>query len=322
MPVPTLHPKPPVHVGAPLENPLVGILLAVSAGIFFAMSDATAKYLTPTLPTIEIVWLRWFGFLAIVTPLVLFSRGGILHSRRPVLQTGRAICLVLSSVMFIMGLASLPLASATTISFVSPMLVTALSIPFLGEQVGIRRWAAIAVGLVGVLIVVRPGTGAFDPAAIYPLLSATAWATAVILTRKLAGIDRPWTAMCYSAIVGFAVLSIAVTPVFIIPTWREIGLACLVAVAATVGQYLTVLGFQRAPASLLAPFTYVQLIWATTLGYLIFDRLPDGWTWVGAAVIVASGLYTAHRERVRMREERERAAVAARADAPSKETPG
>lgn len=318
MPVPTLHPKPPVHVGAPLDNPLAGILLSMAAGIFFAISDATAKYLTPTLPAIEIVWLRWFGFLAIVTPIILFSRGAILVSRRPTLQIGRAVCLILSSMLFISGLASLPLASATTLNFVSPMIVTALSIPLLGEQVGIRRWAAIAVGLVGVLVVVRPGSGAFDPAAIYPMASAATWAMAVILTRKLAGIDRPWTAMCYAALVGFAVLSVAVVPVFVTPTLQEVGLAAVVAAAATAGQYLTVLAFQRAPASLLAPFTYVQLIWSTTLGYLIFNNLPDGWTWLGAAIIVASGLYTAHRERVRMREEREFAVRhAASAKAPS-----
>ena len=308
VPVPTLHPKPPVHVGAPLDNPLAGILLAISAGVVFAISDATAKYLTPTLPSLEIVWLRWFGFLAIVTPIILFSRGSILRSRRPALQIGRSLCLILSSLLFISGLAALPLASATTLNFVSPMIVTALSIPLLGEQVGIRRWAAIAVGLLGVLIVVRPGSGSFDPAAIYPMLSAASWAMAVILTRKLAGIDRPWTAMCYAALVGFAVLSVAVIPVFVMPSATEIGLAAIVAAAATAGQYLTVLAFQRAPASLLAPFSYVQLIWSTALGYLVFSNLPDGWTWIGAAIIISSGIYTAHRERVRMREERERVA--------------
>lgn len=295
---------PPADRGAPLVQPLAGMLLAVSAGFVFAISDATAKYLTPTLPVVQIVWMRWFGFLAIVTPIILFSRGEILRSRRPMLQAGRALCLILSSLLFIVGLSFLPLASATTLNFVSPMLVTALSIPLLGEQVGVRRWAAIGVGLLGVLIVVRPGSGAFDPAAIYPMLSAASWALGVVLTRKLAGIDRPWTAMCYSAIVGFAVLSVAVIPVFVLPTLREVGLAMIVAMAATAGQYLTVLAFQRAPASLLAPFTYVQLIWSTALGYLVFGNLPDRWTWIGAAIIVASGLYTAHRERVRLREER------------------
>lgn len=318
MPVPTLHPTPPAYAGAPLDKPLGGILLAVSAGVIFAISDATAKYLTPTLPVIEIVWLRWLGFLAIVTPIIVFSRGDILRSRRPALQMGRAVCLILSSLLFILGLASLPLASATTLNFVSPMLVTALSIPLLGEQVGIRRWAAIAVGLVGVLIVVRPGSGAFDLSALYPMASAATWALAVILTRKLAGVDRAWTAMCYSAIVGFIVLSVLVVPVFVMPTWREIGLAGIVAIAATAGQYLTVLAFQRAPASLLAPFTYVQLIWSTALGFMIFGNLPDGWTWVGAAIIVASGIYTAHRERVRLRDERREAARARlAADRPS-----
>lgn len=304
MPVPTLHPQPPIHAPAPLDRPLGGILIVICAGFVFGISDATAKYLTPTIPVIEIAWMRWLGFLAIVSPIIAYSRGEILRSRRPVLQTARAFCLLFSSLLFILGLSALPLASATTLNFVSPMLVTALSIPLLGEQVGLRRWAAIGVGLVGVLIVVRPGTGTFGPAALFPMLSAASWAMGVVLTRKLSGIDRAWTAMCYAAIVGFAALSVAVAPVFVVPTWREAGLGMLVAIAATAGQYLTVLAFQRAPASLLAPFSYVQLIWSTFFGYLIFGNLPDHWTWAGATVIIGSGLYTAHRERVRLKQER------------------
>jgi drug/metabolite transporter (DMT)-like permease len=248
--------------------------------------------------------MRWFGFLSIVIPTIVFTRGHVLHSRMPALQAARSLCLVGSSLFFILGLTYLPLASATTLSFVSPMIVTALSIPLLREQVGGRRWAAIAVGMVGVIVVVRPGTGAFDPAAAFPMLSAACWALGIIATRRLAGIDRPWTAMCYGAIVGFVILSVAVIPVFVMPTLAQAGIAALLAIAATGGQYLTVLAFQRAPASLLAPFTYLQLIWSTALGYLIFSNLPDAWTWIGAAIIVASGLYTAHRERLRLRRER------------------
>lgn len=308
MPVPVLHPKPAIDARPPVDSPLSGIILSVAAGLIFAISDAIAKSLTTSIPTIEIVWMRWFGFLAIVIPTIVYSRGTVMRSRRPLLQVGRAVCLLASSMLFIVGLSYLPLASATTLNFVSPLIVTALSIPLLGEQVGARRWAAIAVGLVGVLVVVRPGTGAFDPAAILPMLSATGWALAIIATRKLAGVDRPWTAMCYSAVVGFVILSIAVVPVFVMPTLTQVGLATLLAIAATGGQYLTVLAFQRAPASLLAPFTYVQLIWSTAFGYAIFGNLPDGWTWLGAAIIIASGLYTAHRERIRWREARAKAA--------------
>lgn len=306
VPAPLLASKPQGSVASRIDQPLVGMVLAVAAGLFFGCSDALSKYLAPSLPTIQIVWMRWFGFLAIVIPTIIMSRGRVMRSRAMPIQIGRSLCLVGSSLFFVHGLGYLPLASATTLSFVSPMLVTALSIPLLGEVVRARRWAAIAVGMLGVLVVVRPGTGAFDPAAVWPMVSATCWALGVIATRRLAGVDPPWTAMCYSAVVGFAVLSVAVVPIFVMPTLAHVGIAALLAIAATAGQYLIVLAFQRAPASLLAPFTYLQLIWSTALGYLIFANLPDAWTWTGAAIIVGSGLYTAHRERVRLREEHAR----------------
>lgn len=290
------------------DEPIPAIGLAVLAGILFSCSDACAKQLALTLPPIEIAWLRWCGFLLFVTPAIVRTRGGVLRSQAPLLQVGRSLGLLGSSLLFVIGLQFLPLASATTIGFVSPLLVTALSMPLLGERVGWRRWAAVGAGLAGVLIVVRPGSGTFGIAAAYPLSSAACWAVGVILTRKLAGIDRPWTAMCYTAGVGFVVLGAAVPLVFVPPSLADLGLAACMAAAASVAQLLVVLAFGRAPASLLAPFTYVQLVWATAFGMVLFATVPDGWTWVGASVIIASGLYTAHRERVRARE-----AAAARA---------
>lgn len=285
-----------------IDEPLAAIGLVVLAGMIFSCSDAAAKQLALTLPPIEIAWLRWAGFVLFVLPVIVRTRGGVLRSRAPALNLCRSVGLLGSSLLFIFGLQYLPLASATTIGFVSPLIVTALSMPLLGEKVGWRRWAAVAAGLVGVLVVVRPGSGTFGIAAAYPLSSAACWAVGVILTRKLAGIDRPWTAMVYTAFTGFLVLSAAVPAVFVPPSLAELGLAACMAAAASVAQLLIVFSFQRAPASLLAPFTYVQLVWATAFGMALFGTVPDGWTWAGAAVIIASGLYTAHRERIRARE--------------------
>jgi drug/metabolite transporter (DMT)-like permease len=176
-------------------------------------------------------------------------------------------------------------------------MVTALSIPILGEVVGWRRWSAVAVGLLGVLIVVRPGTGAFDTAAIFPLLSAASWAVALVVTRKMSGADGPLVALTYAATVGLLVTSAIVPFEWVNPGWREIGLALVTGGASTIAQWLVVLAFQKARASVLAPFSYSQLVWSGLLGFLVFGSVPDGWTLIGAAVIIASGLYTAHRER-------------------------
>lgn len=279
-------------------------MLLLSAGIVFAVADALSKLLAERLPVVEITWLRWAGFVVIVAPMLVATRGRVLRSGSPRLQIFRTFCLIGSSLLFVAALAVLPLASTTTINFVSPLIVTALSIPLLGEKVGLRRWAAVAAGLIGVVVVVRPGSGTFGWAAILPILSATCWAAGVIATRRLGGIDGPWTSMSYTSLIGFVALGLIVPAVFVMPTGHELLLAAGMAAFATVGQFLTVLAFGRAPVSILAPFTYVMLIWATGLGYAVFGTVPDGWTWVGAGIIVASGIYTAHRERLRARDAR------------------
>jgi drug/metabolite transporter (DMT)-like permease len=204
-----------------------------------------------------------------------------------------------SSLLFISGLRFLPIAEASATSFVSPLFVTALSIFFLAEKVGLRRWFATAVGLMGVMIVLRPGTGAFHAAAFFPVVSAFAWACTLIMTRMMSGQERVMVTMTYASIVGFVVLCALVPFVWVTPSWHDILFGVLVGVASTAGQWIVVLAFRYADASVLAPFSYIQLLWVTLLGFVVFGEVPDVWTVVGAAVIVASGLYTAHRERIR-----------------------
>jgi drug/metabolite transporter (DMT)-like permease len=283
------------------DDPVGGILLMLLSITFFSCSDATAKYLAGQLPGFEVVWLRYIVFVLMLLPSALRRRGAILRSSRPGLQLLRGLSMLASSMLFITCLPLLPLADATAIGFVSPLFITALSIPFLGEQVGPRRWAAIAVGLIGVLLVVRPGTGAFQPAAILPILSALAWAVAIILTRKISGADGTNTTLIYTAVSALFVISLIVPFYWVTPSLRQIGLGLVYGAFASGGQWLVVLAYHRAGASVLAPLTYSQLVWATALGFLIFNTVPDAWTLAGAAIIVASGLYTAHRERVRAR---------------------
>jgi len=222
-----------------------------------------------------------------------------LPTNRVGLHLMRGAALLGSSLFFISGLRFLPIAEASATGFVAPLFVTALSIIFLGEKVGLRRWIATGVGLVGVLIILRPGTGAFHPAAFFPLVSALAWACTLIMTRMMSGTERAITTMTYSSIAGLLILSALVPFVWVTPTWHDIAFGVLIGVASTAGQWIVVLAFRYADASVLAPFSYTQLLWVSVLGYLVFGEVPDVFTIIGAAFIVASGLYTAHRERVR-----------------------
>jgi len=284
------------------DHPLRGIALIVGSTVFLASSDALAKYLGRTLPPIEIGWIRFLVFLLIMLPVVLSSSGSPLRAARPKLQVLRALGLVSSSVLFITGLRFLPIAEASATAFVAPLFVTALSIVLLGESIGVRRWMATVVGLIGVLIVIRPGTAAFNPAVLLPILSALGWALTLIMTRMIAGADRAVVTMTYSALVGFVALSALVPFVWVTPNSHDVALGVAVGIASTLGQWIVVLAFRYADASALAPFSYTQLLWVSILGYAVFSEIPDLWTFVGAAVIIGSGLYTAHRERLRRKQ--------------------
>jgi drug/metabolite transporter (DMT)-like permease len=282
------------------DRPFRGIALVLASTVFLGTSDVTAKYLSVTLPSIEIAWIRFLTFAIIMVPAMLpGSPLYALRTRRPGLQLMRGVALLASSLFFISGLRFLPIAEASATGFVSPLFVTALSIVFLSESVGMRRWLATAVGLVGVLIVLRPGSSAFHPAALFPIVSALAWACTLIMTRMLSGRDHAITTMTYSSIAGVCILSALVPLVWVTPNWHDILFGILIGVASTAGQWIVVLAFRYADASVLAPFSYTQLLWVSILGFIIFGEVPDVWTVTGAAIIVASGLYTAHRERIR-----------------------
>lgn len=275
--------------------------MIICSTAFLASSDAMAKYLSRTgMPSVEIAWIRFLVFVVILLPIVLApASGNPMRSTRPLLQVFRGLGLLCSSIFFIMALGYLPIAEATATGFISPLFVTGLSVLFLGEKVGLRRWTATIAGLLGVLIIVRPGTAAFQPGTIFPIISALGWATALVLTRKISGADRAITTMAFSAITGFLVLSVIVPFYWIAPTWTQIALGIGIGVAATVGHWIVVLAFRFADASVLAPFSYVQLVWVTLIGFFVFSEVPDAVTFAGAAIIIASGVYTAHRERVR-----------------------
>ncbi|MGY2047118.1 DMT family transporter [Methylobacterium sp. JK268] len=284
------------------DQPLRGIVLVILSTVFLSSSDATAKYLAGELPAIEIAWLRYAGFMGVMLAANLLTRArgrSPFRSARPGLQVLRGAALVGSALLFLSGLRYLPVAEATAISFVSPIFVTALSIPLLRETIGLRRWLAALVGLVGVLIILRPGTSAFQAAALLPVASALFWALALVATRKINGYDAPQTTMTWSALTGFALLTVLVPAVWVMPDPHQIAIGAAIGLVSTTGHWIVTLAYRHAPASTLVPFSYSQIIWATLIGALAFGSVPDAFVGAGVLVIAASGLYTAHRERLR-----------------------
>jgi drug/metabolite transporter (DMT)-like permease len=280
---------------------LTGIALMCGALACFACLDTMAKFLNGYMDTLQVVWARYTG--ALVLALVIsnpFSRPALMVSRRPVLQVGRSVLLLASTLLNFFALRYLQLDQALAIVFSTPFFVAILSGPVLGEWVGLRRWVAICVGFIGVLLVARPGFGGIHPAALISLAAAAFYAAYSISTRLLSRTDSSETTLFYSNLVGAAAM-VPVLP-FVWTTPRDplvIVLMLVCGAFGTIGHYLLILAHRLAPPALLAPFIYTQIVWVIILGYLVFADVPTGWTLAGAAVVVASGLFILYREQVR-----------------------
>jgi drug/metabolite transporter (DMT)-like permease len=284
---------------APLstERTLSGIAMTLVALLLFSIQDAFSKLLAVTYEPIEIAFVRFLTMLILIAPFMV-RRPLALRSNMPGRQFVRGLAMLGATTFFILGLSHLPIAEATAISFVSPLFVTALSIPVLRETIGPRRWIAVIVGFIGVLVVIRPGTSAFHPAALFPIASSTFWAVGIVLTRTMHGADKTLTILFYSTLIGFCVSGLAMPFVWRTPDLPALAMMTAQGSLSTIGQALLIGAFGRAGASVLAPFSYSQLLWATALGYAVFNTIPDTPTWIGSAIIVASGLYILHRERL------------------------
>jgi drug/metabolite transporter (DMT)-like permease len=207
--------------------------------------------------------------------------------------------MLFSAVCGAFALGKLPMANFTAIGFVGPLFVTILSIPFLGEHVRIRRWSAVIVGFIGVLIVVRPGTSGFEPAALVLIVGSLSWAFAFIITRKAGTTTPAIVALIWTALIGLPVSSAAVPFVWKDPTLVDLSVMVAMGASHLLGQYLLIRAIDHASASILAPITYSQMIWSAAIGMFVFNTFPDEWAVFGAVIIVGSGLYVWHRERVR-----------------------
>ncbi len=276
-----------------------GILWMLLTMLIFACINAIAKYLALSYPVPQVVWAR-YAFHLVLLALLLRSRlPRAAASRRLGLQLLRSSLMVITTGLYFTGIHFIPLADAGAIMFVAPILVTALSLPLLGEPVGRRRWAGVAAGFVGALIIIRPGAGTMQAAAFLPFCAACLHALYQISTRKVSTVDPPITSLVYTALIGGLVTS-AVAPFFwTAPDAAGWTLMALLGFLGGVGHFALIKAFQAAPVATVTPFGYTMLLWVTLFGFVLFDDIPDAWTLVGALVIVASGLYIFHREQQR-----------------------
>jgi drug/metabolite transporter (DMT)-like permease len=279
----------------------MGIALMCATLICFSGTDALAKWVNQSMDPMVTVWARYVSG-AFLTVLVINPRTkpGVLRSKKLPLQLLRSCLLFSTTICNFIALKYLQLVETTSITFSTPLIVALLAGPFLGEWVGMRRLIAIGVGFIGILVITRPGMGTMHPVVLLCIASAFCYAFYVILTRMLASTDSTATTTIYSSVAG-VVLMTPVMPFFwttppTLSTW--IGLLSVGAIASF-GHWLLVMAHARAPAAILAPFIYTQIVWMLALGYIIFGDWPDLWTFVGAGIVIASGLYLLSRERAK-----------------------
>lgn len=277
-----------------------GMLLMATGVSLFAVIDGMAKVLAADLPAMQIIWGRYlFSLLPLAVLIPRRHWPTLLVTDRLPLQIVRALLPLLAGFFIVLALRHMPLADATAILFVSPLMVTALSIPLLGERVGPHRWAAVLVGFAGVVVIVRPGAGAMHWAALLPLGTAFVYALYQIATRVLSHSAAPMSTLAFTILVGLAASTLALPFGWRAPSAAQWGLLALSGILHGLSHFCIIRAFLTAGAATLAPFNYAQIVAAILFGLLVFGDFPDAVTILGALVIVAAGLYVAWRERVR-----------------------
>lgn len=277
-----------------------GIALMTCAGFLFATLDSLAKHLTYILPVIQIVWARYVVQTTLMTGYVTYSSGTrFLHTRRPVLQVLRGLSLLGASLCMYLSLPHIPIADATALVFFTPVVVTVLSVVVLKEKIGIHRIMAIGVGFAGVMLIIEPGFGTTGPYHLLPIAAAMINAVYLMLTRQLAGAEESAATQFHTTAVGTVVLSFFVYSVWVTPSATTMGLLVVLGALAAAGHFCLVRAFSHAPASLLSPYLYCQVIFAALYSVLWFGDAPRPMMIAGAALLMASGLYIWWRERLR-----------------------
>ena len=275
------------------------MLLAMA---LFASMDATVKHLIETYSTVQVVWARFFFHLLLLLLVIGRRLPRLVQTAHPGLQFLRSALMIGTTTLFFTGLIYVPLADAASMMLVSPLIVTALSMPILKEPVGVRRWSGVIVGFIGALIIIRP-TGDLQLATLLPLCAAASYAVYQISTRFLSQSDPVLTTLFYTAALGALLGSIAAPFFWTTPTALDWGLMIFTGLCGGLGHFAVIRAFAAAPAATVAPFSYTAIIWATTYGFVLFGNFPDRWTILGAAIVIASGLYIFFREQSRKKQD-------------------
>lgn len=273
-----------------------GAAWMLAGGMFFSVQSVIVKKLGAELPIAQVAFFRCLFGLMTVLPFVLGGGTALFLTGRPFLHAARAVVGVSGMFCGFYSVTHLPLAEATAISFTKPLFMIFLAVLFLGESVRWRRWTATAIGFLGVVIIVRPGGEAFNPAALVALFGAFLIADVVVLVKKLSASDRNLTILVYFGIITTLVSAIPALLVWVPPRLDHYPYLILVGVLAMIGQSCSLRAYRVGEATAVVPFDYTRLIFATGLGFLIFAEVPDGWSLLGAAVLIASTLYIARRE--------------------------
>lgn len=276
-----------------------GPILNLSAWLILPIMDAIAKYLSYSLPILQITWFRFF-FSAVITGIFiyLFSRKSFVRSKNIKSQVLRGILLLTSSLLFFYAISVISLAKALTLAFICPLIVTALSPYFLKERVGRRRWTAVIVGFIGVLLVIRPGIVEFNWASLASLGTGLCYAIYLIVTRSLKDTDNGLLTLLFTSIVGTVVLSVYLPFVWVNPSLNQLLLAVNMGFIAALAHGLIIISYNYSDASKLAPLGYFEIIPNIIIGYIWFSDFPDKYTILGLLVIILSGIYVFRRERI------------------------
>ena len=280
-----------------LPGNMKGALTIFVAAAGFALMTAMIKLAGERLHVTQILLVRQVVMMLIVMPKVLVHFPGCLKTQRLDLQLIRVAAALVAMLCGFYAVINMPLADAMAIGFAKAFFVTIFAIFILHETVGVRRWAAVAIGFVGVLLMMQPGTSSFDPISIYALIGAAGAGFVMVIVRKLSETDAPITTLSYQAFLVGIVVAIPAFMNWKAPTTEEWFLLIGIGIVSYGAQMLNIYAYKWGEASVLASLDYVRLLYATLFGYLIFSTLPDAATWLGAGVIVAASLYTVHRER-------------------------
>jgi drug/metabolite transporter (DMT)-like permease len=280
------------------ERLVLGIAAVIAGMAFMTIMDAFAKWLGAGYPIGQVVFFRTL-FSLIPVAVIIWQSGGpaTLRTRRPGLHLLRALSALTAMFCFFFALRFMALADAVAVAFVAPLLVTGLSMPLLGERVGPRRWAAVFVGFLGAMIVVRPGGETFQWAALLPAVAALGYAFVVLVGRRLSRHESIASILFYSTTINTVLAGLTLPFAWKTPPLGDFALFLAMGLIGGFGMYFLTLAYRHAAAAVLAPFEYTALLWGVLIGWLLWSELPDLWVWVGAAVVVASGLYILYRER-------------------------